>query len=194
MLVNKRLQLNEIYTSSASNNNLNKHKFTYNSTNLPPRNSWGKDFLGYHNNSYISSISAENANPRIYFYPDQGLHSFLPMSRGAGYYLTLGNYSLAPNLNYAKAGVLEKIEYPTGGFSEFEYELNQFIIGSGTLSGGDFGLNHRRLKMNMVMNKFWIMNTKKQMDQVLEKWFLCPILLILESSPLTQELLVLHQH
>lgn len=142
--LNKRLQLDEVYTSSASNTSLPKYKLTYNSTKLPPRGSWGKDFLGYHNGSHNTSLS--NPKPTTYFYPDSGINSFSPVNRGSGYYLLSGQYSMASNLTYAKAGILEKIEYPTGGFSEFEYELNEFKSGTATISGGGLRIKSQKIK------------------------------------------------
>lgn len=141
---NKRLKLNEVYTTNASNKALPKYKFTYNTTPLPPRGVWGKDFLGYHNGSYTTAIS--NAKPKVYFYPDKGLYSFLPQSIGGNYYLLNGQYSLAANINYAKAGILEKIQYPTGGFSEFTYELNQFKVQNSTISGGGLRIKSQKIK------------------------------------------------
>jgi hypothetical protein len=141
--LNKRLQLDEVYFSSPLNNNLNKYKFTYNATKLPPRGSWGKDFLGYHNGSHTTSIS--DPKPNIYFYPDSGLHSFLPVNKGTGYYLLNGQFSLASDIAYTKAGILEKIEYPTGGFSEFDYELNEFKLGSTTISGGGLRIKSQKI-------------------------------------------------
>lgn len=142
--LNKRLQLDEVYTSSTTNNNLNKYKLTYNATKLPPRGSWGKDFLGYHNGTHFNTTSTRV--PKVYIYPDQGLNTFLPFSIGGTYHLTSGHYSLASNLTYAKAGILEKIEYPTGGFSEFTYELNQFKMNGTTINGGGLRIQSQKIK------------------------------------------------
>ena len=141
---NKRLQLNKVYTTNAVNTSLPGYLLTYNSTPLPPRGSWGKDFLGYHNGTHNTSNTSPK--PHIYFYPDSGKNSLLPVSKGSGYYLASGNFSLASNLTYAKAGILEKIEYPTGGFSEFEYELNQFKVENATINGGGLRIKTQKIK------------------------------------------------
>jgi len=140
---NKRLRLDEVYTTNSLGNTLPEYKLTYNTTSLPARGTWGQDFLGYNNGSYSSSNS--NPKPSIYFYPDSGINSILPISKGSGYYLLSGNYSLVSNLIYAKAGILEKIEYPTGGFSEFEYELNQFKIDNTTITGGGLRIKTQKI-------------------------------------------------
>ncbi|WP_299155973.1 hypothetical protein [uncultured Tenacibaculum sp.] len=140
---NKRLKLDKVQSSNANNEVLPGYTMSYNTTSLPPRGVWGKDFLGYHNGSYTTSLS--DPKPIVYFYPDKGIHSFLPSSKGSGYYLLNGQYSLASNLAYAKAGVLEKIQYPTGGFSEFEHELNQFKIENTAISGGGLRIKTQKI-------------------------------------------------
>lgn len=141
---NKRLRLDKVYTINSQGNKLPGYELTYNSTALPPRNKVGQDFLGYSNGAHTSTNSG--SKPKLYFYPEQGIHSFLPVYKGSGYYLLSGDFSLSSNINYAKAGILEKIQYPTGGFSEFEYELNQFKIGSSTISGGGLRIKSQKIK------------------------------------------------
>lgn len=139
----KRLRLDRVYESGSSGNSLPAYKLTYNATSLPARGTWGQDFLGYNNGTYSSTNT--NPKPEIYFYPDNGVNSLLPVSKGAGYYLLAGNYSLASNLAYAKAGILEKIEYPTGGFSEFEYELNKFKLDNASITGGGLRIKSQKI-------------------------------------------------
>lgn len=144
---NKRLQLDKVYNTSFNDEALPEYIMTYNDTALPPRGVWGKDFLGYHNGSYNASILSKNAKPNVYFYPEKKMYSFLPTFIGQeeDYYLISGNYSLASNLTYTKAGVLEKIQYPTGGFSEFEYELNQFRVGNKGIAGGGLRIKTQKI-------------------------------------------------
>ena len=141
--LNKRLRLDEVYTSNTAGDRLPSYKLSYNSTALPPRGSWGKDFLGYHNGTQNAS---NDAKPIIFFYPDQGLNSFLPISIGGNNYQTSGDYYMTSNSTYAKAGILEKITYPTGGFSEFEYELNQFKINGAMVNGGGLRVKSQKIK------------------------------------------------
>lgn len=141
---NKRLRLDKVFTVNAQDQALPGYTLTYNTTPLPPRGAWGKDFLGYHNGSHSTSLT--NPKPNIYFYPDKGTESFLPQSIGGNYYLISGQYSLASNLTYSKAGTLTKIQYPTGGFSELEYELNQFKIQNATITGGGLRIKTQKIK------------------------------------------------
>ena len=49
--------------------------------------------------------------------------------------ITIGNVSnIMPNFTYAKAGILNKVTFPTGGHTSFEYEMNR--TSSSTLVGG----------------------------------------------------------
>lgn len=141
--LNKRLRLDKVYTESALGKILPGYEFTYNTTALPPRNSIGQDFLGYNNGTYTSTNSL--SKPSIFFYQNSGLNSFSPVFRGTPNNELSGDYSLDSNLNYAKAGILEKIIYPTGGFSEFEYELNEFEIDSYTISGGGLRIKNQKI-------------------------------------------------
>lgn len=83
--------------------NINKYAFSYNATFLPKYNSRLTDNWGYYNNKDYSSIPI-NEYSRMY-------DTRMP-----------GN----DNLNYEKAEILERITYPTGGFSDFDFELNTY--------------------------------------------------------------------
>ena len=52
-----------------------------------------------------------------------------------------------PNENYLTQGVLKKIIYPTGGYTQFEYELNkyQYETGGGIQSGNAGGLRVKKM-------------------------------------------------
>jgi hypothetical protein len=76
------------------------HKFTYDPTALPDRLSFATDYFNYYN--------GQNSNT-----------TFLMPSANR-----------TTNGTYAKAGILTKIEYPTGGATEFEYEYNIKIGGN----------------------------------------------------------------
>ena len=139
----KRLRLEKVYTSSSDGSELPAYEMTYNTNELPLRGSWGQDFLGYNNGTYASPIFP--AKPNIYFYPDKGIYSSLPFNNGSGYHLISGNYSLESNLTNSKSAILEKIKYPVGGYSEFEYELNKFIIDGNEISGGGLRIKSQKI-------------------------------------------------
>jgi len=91
-----------IYPTSLSDpKNSYKYSFRYDNTFLPQYNSRLTDNWGYYNNKNYSSIS----------FPD--------------YSTMLYNFRTS-NITYAKAEMLEQITYPTGGVSDFEYELNTY--------------------------------------------------------------------
>ena len=96
--------------------------FEYNTTQLPSKHSRARDYWGYYN----GVLTNKNNFPNVYRFNYGGL----PVNRNWGVvsndvdYFTGNNRS--SRLEYTKAGVLEKIIYPTGGYAEFDYELNSF--------------------------------------------------------------------
>ncbi|WP_074408847.1 RHS repeat protein [Aquimarina megaterium] len=87
-----------------------KHQFLYNeSIKLPRRFSNSQDYWGYYNG--------------------QGSQPLYPTTFYGGQLLLGGDREVYPE--YAKAGTLRRIVYPTGGYSEFEYESNQYFSSTG---------------------------------------------------------------
>jgi YD repeat-containing protein len=97
-----RLKLNSVTINDQTYN------FEYNTQNLPPKNSLAMDFWGYYNGS--------NQNTSI-----------IPNSVQFKYYSFIGNNgnNLNADENFTKASILQKITYPTKGYTTFEYELNE---------------------------------------------------------------------
>lgn len=138
----QRLRLDAIYELDNYQNPKPGHDFTYNINNnydMPPRDSYAYDYLGYNNGSYSSNNS--NPSPKMYFYD----HKITPLYRSTAIELP-GNFSMAANPNYAKTYSLIKIDLPTGGSQEFDYELNQFGYKGQTISGGGLRLKTQYLK------------------------------------------------
>ncbi len=75
---------------------------------LCERNSFSQDYWGYFNNKTNN-----------YFIPKITTH--------AAFLDSPFNGDRNPNHQYSKKGLLEKITYPTGGYSEFEYEANSYL-------------------------------------------------------------------
>ncbi|CAH0336532.1 hypothetical protein FVB9288_02238 [Flavobacterium sp. CECT 9288] len=102
----KSLRLKEVV-----NNVLNtKHIFDYNTTQLPVRGTTKQDYWGY-----INGNNGSLTTPTIMdLLGEQGIISFGTGNRNA-------------DENLMKSGILEKITYPEGGFSIFEYEANQYV-------------------------------------------------------------------
>lgn len=100
----KRLKLNSIQI----NNEL--YEFVYNNTLFPQKNSFNVDYWGYNNGSNNKTFFL---NPNDFDYP-----IVIPIISG------LNDNFKQSSLSYTKAGILEKVIYPTKGYSTFEYELN----------------------------------------------------------------------
>lgn len=116
----KRLKLEKI--EEISNDNITKKTtaFTYNSLNLNCRGSMNVDNWGYNVN-----VNRNNASylPRI---PLEQKEIDIISSAGAYLYQNeIGSADKSPDEEYGKASILEKITYPTGGFTTFEYESNK---------------------------------------------------------------------
>jgi hypothetical protein len=139
----KRLKLDQIDEEYPTQTKL-YYNFDYYYTNkLPKRFSYEQDFLGYYNNNGYQNTAAIGAResgpqPRLYFYPNKGEFSILPFEKkndNNGRQIT-GDYSFEPN-NYSLTGLLKKVTYETGGFTEFNYENHTFNFdGAEYIAGG----------------------------------------------------------
>jgi hypothetical protein len=101
----------------------NSYKFTYEATALPALNSFAQDHWGYYNgvntNTTLLPTYPINLTP-VYCYT---LNPFCTCSTTTGNSFNGANRKCNPN--YVQAGVLTKIEYPTGGNVQFNFEANQ---------------------------------------------------------------------
>ena len=108
----KRLKLNTVKI-----NNQNPYIFEYNNIQLPPKHSYAVDYWGYYNggnnnNSYILNTNDFN-------FPS------LPITSGEpNIVMNITDNFKRSSLIHAQAAILEKITYPTKGYSVFEYEEN----------------------------------------------------------------------
>lgn len=126
-----RLKLTGINIYGKTNANPLPYRFTYNEKNiLPPYNQqyagegyavtdyshWGQDFWGYYNgvktNKHMIGILPEDADERI----------------------VRNKANRNPSEEYTKACILERVDYPTGGYTLFEMEANKDE--NGKLYGG----------------------------------------------------------
>jgi hypothetical protein len=114
----KKLRLDSVYTITADNTITGKYLFQYESSNIPPYQSKAKDHWGFYNGKPNSSLIPGNT---FSVYDANGLPVPVPG----------GNREVDPF--EAKKGVLNKIIYPAGGYSVFEYESNN--------AGRDCGAN-----------------------------------------------------
>ncbi|WP_103863402.1 hypothetical protein [Aquimarina sp. I32.4] len=95
-----------------------QYTFDYNTTALPIRASSGQDFWGYANNNSESYMHKHTTT--LYFMGDN-LKPFPHITE-------VGKGDRTANEYKSKAGILTKITYPTGGYTEFEYEANKYTV------------------------------------------------------------------
>lgn len=89
---------------SCDNSLVKPYSFVYNSTLLPNRLSYAKDKWGFYN----GKLTNNSQFPSYKFFQDSQIYA-----------------DRSVNVSYAKAGILEKIIYPTKGSVNFEYESHQ---------------------------------------------------------------------
>ncbi|WP_375560561.1 hypothetical protein ACE193_23165 [Bernardetia sp. OM2101] len=111
----KKLRLDKIQESNEGLH-LPPHIFQYNSLPLPERFSCQMDFWGFYNGRRENDgIDILTLIPKVEVYFPGVSDVSVVYDKGA---------NRLPSQEYMKAGILEKIIYPTGGFTEFEYEAN----------------------------------------------------------------------
>lgn len=99
----KRLKLNSIVDNAGAS-----HIFNYNATQLPHKVSIAQDYWGFYNGA--ANNPSMIPNPARLGRPELGDN----------------DVNSSSNLAYTQACILNEIQYPTGGKTIFEYELNQF--------------------------------------------------------------------
>jgi hypothetical protein len=101
--VNKRLKLLSVQDNAGA-----VHTFTYSNIPLAAKNSFAQDFWGYYNGQLTNTSLIPNpARLNLTSLGDNGNNN-------------------SANSNYIKAGTLTEIQFPTGGKTQFDYELNTF--------------------------------------------------------------------
>lgn len=86
------------------------YSFTYNAQQLPSELSKAQDHWGYFNNELANTHLVPAQEVSTY---DNGVINAPGANR-------------TPNANYMQAGLLTKIKYPTGGYTEFSYEPHEY--------------------------------------------------------------------
>lgn len=99
--------------------NNKEHLFSYfeNASSPIPsdRNSFSRDHWGYYN----GKVNATLVPPLIHSFPTE-----LPRVTNLYHDVYLSGANRYPDADYARLGVLKTVQYPTGGTTDFEYELN----------------------------------------------------------------------
>ncbi|MCH7411489.1 RHS repeat protein [Belliella sp. DSM 111904] len=125
--------------------------FNYNNIELPKKNSFSIDHWGYFNGSDNQSIKGykflNRPNESTQHVVNQIITTSKPRftpkfnytNNGLNIYMIGANRN--PHPQNAKAAVLESIEYPTGGFTKFVYESNDYYNYIDPIDD-EFSVNH----------------------------------------------------
>lgn len=130
-----RLKLVSIKEVSPDEQKLPSYQFDYYSNvniDFPSTDSEERDYWGFFNNNNSTTLF-----PKLYFYKSlvpifnsshQFVNAYLPYIISGKDYIELTNNSANRDANEqaCKMGMLKKVVLPTGGCSEFDYELNKF--------------------------------------------------------------------
>jgi len=132
-----RLILTGVSENDQNNSAVKTHLFEYNSTMLPPVHNFGQDKWGYYNGVYTNQSLLEAKQ----------VVSYVPPNAAPGVY-TIGSGQGADrsvSSTYMQAGILQKITYPTKGYTTFNYECNQYstaAISTIMVAAGSGGYYH----------------------------------------------------
>lgn len=133
---NKRLKLDAVKESD-----LPPYKFSYkNQTSLPTKFSYQKDCWGFFNGASTNT----SLRPALYYYSKLDYANQTRIYPSINYrelyndqvVLIEGNNRM-PDERFTDTGILTRIIYPTGGYSDYGYESNRFFYdGAERLGGG----------------------------------------------------------
>jgi YD repeat-containing protein len=113
-----RLKLTGLSENDGNNSAIKTHQFAYNTTMLPPLHNFGQDVWGYYNGNWNNQTLLQAAQVSGFAASPTTVFTIAGNGLGANRDVSL------PNM---QAGVLEKITYPTKGYTTFTYEANQYI-------------------------------------------------------------------
>lgn len=113
----KRLKLKEVVERRTDNIDAYRYKFDYKNENdaYPYKTSFARDHWGYYN--------GRTSNSSL-------IPTFTPVTTGNTVRTSIGVMGNERDANQSQVSrwILDKITYPTGGVSEFEYESNDFDV------------------------------------------------------------------
>jgi len=89
------------------------YRFTYNSSDAPPYNTTSQDFWGYYNGYTNYTGNSDNSN-LLMVNVMNGKIQYAPEKRTA-------------NPTYMGKAMIQRITYPTGGYTDFTFEPNQIV-------------------------------------------------------------------
>ena len=155
----KRLFLQKVKFFNNDKSDYQQYQFEYDAINdLPPRLSFAQDYFGYFNGKNNS-----------YFVPDNTIYQ----NRFA---LNTVTSNRAIDTAYSKKGVLTKITYPTGGYSQINYQSNYLANYIGTREIFDtvsVSLNYSGTNFSAYSNTFNV-NTLPLKVNLTAEWITPP--------------------
>jgi hypothetical protein len=111
-----RLKLTGVTESDMNNSPVQNYQFGYNSTLLPPVNDFSQDIYGFYNGKITNqSLLLQQIGT--------------PPTNTVQY--TIGNADRSTSPDHMMAGMLQTIQYPTGGYTNFVYEPARSSVGIG---------------------------------------------------------------
>ncbi|UZR97144.1 RHS repeat domain-containing protein [Chondrinema litorale] len=116
-----RLRLEKVLEQDANDDEIKIYQMEYNEKLLPPRKNCGIDIWGYYNGEY------EN---ETLLYTDKESKSNQSVISPFHKEYTLTTADRTVDTTSLKACILEKIYYPTGGYTNFEFEPNRYSTSS----------------------------------------------------------------
>ncbi|TWV93615.1 hypothetical protein [Chitinophaga pinensis] len=123
-ILGKRLKLLSVkelgYTNGVQSAELPEYKFDYDeSVTMPLKTSFARDYWGYYNGKTNTKLL-----PDLSFFIQTGYYRYdIPTP---GFLTTINGADRAPDVTKMHAYLLKKITYPTGGYTEFDYESHSF--------------------------------------------------------------------
>lgn len=118
--LDKRLKLEKVKDNLTNSNHQLFYYESYNGKSLPNRISFDQDFWGVFNGKVNSTGSKPTSTPTTKVNLLNA--GKVKLYRGA---------NKQPDINYGRLGNLKRIQYPTGGYTEIEYEADDFIRNPG---------------------------------------------------------------
>ena len=124
-----RLRLDSVKEMSGGSSN-SPYYFTYNNpSDHIAKQGYGIDHWGFYNGKTGNS----NLIPPFSGYTDPGV------SQGSGnYYVSLAGAVRDADSNYNQAFILQQVKYPTGGFTTFTYQTNDYDLAKSTTTPTSF--------------------------------------------------------
>jgi hypothetical protein len=132
---NLRLKLDGITVRDGANTLVNNYTFTYHTNSFSwnaPNYSNRRDWFGFYNGRPNTNLIPVTTIP------------YQPNTNTAVSNISIGGANREPDTTFLKEGVIRRITFPTGGYSEFDFEPHRYTDGGQTKYGG--GLRIKRIK------------------------------------------------